>query len=582
MLGARRIAGAVFLVAYLAGCSFYPPPQGVSNAGPNGLDGIESHYHINALDPQSPIPLTKQTLEELQKTDFFRLLDGTTYGLAQGNRLPANWLIQTPNVWNLPAAAVAYVPLDCANCDPDFHLPACQKPPDCEFNPCLPLQASVSRPGMRVRSFCVGQADMVIDRYYNLIRSAEHSVDVTMLQPAADFRFLAALRNAITWLAYSGRDVTMRVMIGNYPPAGTDVLAFLHELNRDTAAAPNSRLNIYVGTTRSCDGVQPCDTLSWNHSKIVAVDGERAILGGENMWTKDYLLADPVHDLSMEVAGPAAHIAHRFADALWQFVCSRPSDDPLNLSYKAETGQREIERGCLSHIELPHEKRGNGGVPILAVGRLAAGIKTGFDDQSLIARDLIWGAATHTIRMVQQDVGFSAFNGADQSWPDSALEKLSDLLTVKHGDVYIVLSNYAAAGPTGDYSNKIPLEAVANHIRDLVKARSGMTEPALSALLCQHLHLAPLRFGPDAMWPDGRPIGVHAKFWMVDDNIFYIGSDNLYPVDLQEFGFIVEDHNASSELLNSYWNHAWQWSRTAAISGDDAPSCVFNPAKSKS
>ena len=40
----------------------------------------------------------------------------------------------------------------------------------------------------------------------------------------------------------------------------------------------------------------------------------------------------------------------------------------------------------------------------------------------------------------------------------------------------------------------------------------------------------------------------------VDDRVFYVGSDNVYPVNLQEFGYIVDDRKAAAELLEAYWN----------------------------
>ena len=102
-----------------------------------------------------------------------------------------------------------------------------------------------------------------------------------------------------------------------------------------------------------------------------------------------------------------------------------------------------------------------------------------------------------------------------------------------------------------------------------------MPDAELDALLCRRLHIAPLRLGPDATWPDKVPIGNHAKFWMVDDRVFYIGSDNLYPVDLQEFGFIVDSRAAAADLRRRYWDPMWRWSSQAAISGAGAPRCVF-------
>ena len=559
----------------VTGCSLYPPPQGVVGAGRQGLDGIARLYDVRPLDPASAVPLSKQAVEELAKTDPLQQLRGVTYELTEGNHLAADWLIQTPNVWGRPAASVPVIPPDCPACKTDLRLPVCRKRPDCDNRPCVVLDASVSRPGMRALRFCTGHSDAVVDRFYRLIISARRAVDVTMLQPPADGRFLAALRNALTWLAYSGRPVTVRIMVGNYPLTGTDVPQFLRALMRDAVAVRHSRLRLYVGKIRSCDGASPCNTLSWNHSKIVAVDARRAIVGGHNMWTADYLLAAPTHDLSMEVEGGAAYVAHRFADALWRFVCSRPANDPLNLAYEASAGKPDYVRGCLSDITLPRQAESTEGVPVLAVGRLAAGIRSGFDDQSLIARDLMLGAARQSIRMAQQDVAFSEFGGSDKSWPDSALERMADLMAQRQGDVYLVLSNYGADGPVGSYSNRIPLEAVGEHVRSLVKARTRLPEAEISALLCRHLHLAPLRFGPDATWPGSRPIGLHTKLWMADDHVFYVGSDNLYPVDLQEFGYIVDDRSASAQIRHDYWDPMWQWSRGAAISGDDAPRCMF-------
>jgi phosphatidylserine/phosphatidylglycerophosphate/cardiolipin synthase-like enzyme len=567
---------AVMLMLLVAGCTFLPPSDGEGAGG--GLPAIMQRYHVEPLDPNSTKLLVKQTLEELEKTDLLRRYKGTTYRLTYGNRLPHDWILQTPNVWGKAAADVPFFPVDCANCDPDLALPSCVSPPDCGGggSRCVPLAASVSVPGRSPRKFCVGHSDASIDLFYNLIASARQSVDIAMLQPAADLRFRAAIRNAITWLAFSGRAVTIRAIVGSHPPTGFDTAAFLRELTRDAAAAPNSRISVYAAAVRPCDGISECGSLSWNHAKIVAVDGRKVIVGGHNLWTSDYLASDPVHDISMIVEGSAARDGHRFADALWGAVCTRPRQDKVNDTYAYLGGAQFDVEECPTTIALPPEDDQNGGVPILAVGRLASGIASSFADQSLIARELMFGAATHSIRMLQQDVAFAVLGSAvERTWPESALADIADLMARKGGDVYLILSNPGAAGPVGNYSNGVPIEAVGQKIHDAVRASTGMADQELSALLCQHLHLAPLRFGPDATWPDGQPIGTHAKFWMVDERVFYIGSENLYPTALQEFGYIVEDKSAVAELRRSYWDKAWKWSRAAAISGDDAPSCMF-------
>ncbi len=56
---------------------------------------------------------------------------------------------------------------------------------------------------------------------------------------------------------------------------------------------------------------------SWNHSKIVAADGVRAVVGGHNLWGKQYLGATPVHDVSGLFEGSVVRAVHRFCDQLW-------------------------------------------------------------------------------------------------------------------------------------------------------------------------------------------------------------------------------------------------------------------------
>jgi len=46
------------------------------------------------------------------------------------------------------------------------------------------------------------------------------------------------------------------------------------------------KLQIYVGAQRTTPW-------SWNHAKMVAVDGLTALLGGENLWADVYLEGQP-------------------------------------------------------------------------------------------------------------------------------------------------------------------------------------------------------------------------------------------------------------------------------------------------
>jgi phosphatidylserine/phosphatidylglycerophosphate/cardiolipin synthase-like enzyme len=570
MIGCLRQAAIAALLLAVAACGLFPPAEGIPQAGPAGMDEVIAHFGIDALKPESGRPLLLQAEAELAKSDPLAIFRGVTYGLSDGNRLPGGWLVQTPKVWGMAAASLPFLPLDCPGCDPDLRLPVCSA--RCPAGRCAPLAASVTRPGARPARYCLGHSDALLDLVYDLLSSAQQSVDITLLQPPADHRFLAALRNAVTLLAHSGRAVTLRFLVGSYPPEGTHTLAFLKELVRDATAVRESRLMLYAASMRPCE--PPACPSSWNHAKIVAVDGRRALVGGHNFWTQDYLLDAPVHDLSMRIDGPAVRAAHAYADALWRFACANSQAGTANESYVYVAGRAFIDTGCLPTLMLPPAAGRSGAVPVLSVARLGSGIVTDFANQSQLARTLLLGAARRSIRMVQQDVAFALPGGEKPSWPNSDLERIADLLAAG-GEVFIVLSNQGATGTEGGYSNGTPIEDVARHIRTVTAVRTGIAEPQLSRLLCAKLNLAPLRFGPDSSWPGNRPIGVHAKFWMIDDRIFHIGSENLYPVDLQEFGYIVDARAAASEIRRDYWDPLWRWSKLAAISGAGAPRCVF-------
>jgi phosphatidylserine/phosphatidylglycerophosphate/cardiolipin synthase-like enzyme len=308
------------------------------------------------------------------------------------------------------------------------------------------------------------------------------------------------------------------------------------------------------------------------------------MVGGHNLWSADYLVDKPVHDLSMHVKGPAAASASRFADRLWQYVCANLDRKP---SVQLATFPDGAGTRCPAALAPPAQSRAvESGQEMLAVARLGAGITTEFANQSDLARDLLFAAARKTIRISQQDLGFK-LGRSNTLFPESTIERLLDFIEQRDGHVYIVLSNPGAIGNSGSsYDNGVTLLELARHLRGVMMrrqdsrdrtARYAITKKpdAINAVLCSHVHLAPFRFGPDPSWPGGKAIANHAKFWMVDDRVFYIGSDNMYPVNLQEFGYILDDGKAATELLGSYWTPLWEWSQRAAVSGEGVEPCIF-------
>ncbi len=576
----------LLLITVLASCSGLLPNSAVSRHMANRFEGavnsatpIAKVIHdrgIRVPDEQSDVPLLEQLQAELVKSDTDRAFAGITYDLTHGNSLPRDWLIQTPVGWGRKASDLRFYPLDCKGCDPDLQLPTCASDADCNGGTCEAKH-----------KVCLGHSDALVLQVDDLIASAQHRVDVTLLAPVPDTRFLGALREALLTLAQRGRPVTVRIMVGHYPTVEVDTDAFVKALTSGLEQAPKARLSVSVAAMRSCVVFEDCDSYSWNHAKIVSVDGVEALVGGHNMWPADYLVDDPVHDLSMRVHGPAAASAAHYADRLWDYVCANLDRKPSISVASFTAGMSLPENGCLPPPPpaLPTARSG-GGVPILAVGRLGAGITKDFANQSELARDLMLGAAQQDIRIVQQDLGF-ALDRADTLFPDSTIDRLLDFLLRREGDIYIVLSNQGAVGKSGStYSNDVSLQTVAHHLREAVERRFERRDPKwryqirtgpdpVNALLCERVHLAPFRFGPDDRWPDRQPIATHAKFWMVDSRVFYIGSDNMYPVNLQEFGYIVDDRAAAQQVIDDYWTPVWQWSSRAAVSGHGVKNCIF-------
>jgi phosphatidylserine/phosphatidylglycerophosphate/cardiolipin synthase-like enzyme len=542
------------------------------------LVALVRERHIAPPDQDSATPLLDQLQAELAKSDRSGRYNGVTYELTRGNSLGADWIVQTPNSWGKRAADLKSFPLDCKNCEPDVLLPSCSSDADCGGGTCgaiWPTANSAAR-----RKVCFGHSDALVRGLYDLIAEAKSSVDITLLQPVPDTRFLGTLRAAFGALARSGRHVSIRVLVGQYPPDNVDTKDFLEKVGADVKDVAGSHVRLSVAAMRSCTSFDDCDSFSWNHSKIISVDGREALVGGHNLYSRDYLLADPVHDLSMRVRGPAAASASSYVDELWQYVCTNIAQS------KAISLSGLPDNSCPPPSRKASPAPTKGGVPIMAVGRLGAGVTQDFANHSDLARDLMLGAAKHDIKIVQQDLGFT-FARADTLFPESNLERLVTFLMRGEGDVYVVLSNEGSYAPDGgNYSNGVALTVLAHHLREMVVARLEAKDPQsryavrtgpdpANAILCDHVHLAPLRFGPDDRWADHDAFASHMKFWMIDDRAFYIGSDNMYPVNLQEYGYIIDDRKAAGELLDAFWKPLWQWSARAAVSGPEVKNCIF-------
>jgi phosphatidylserine/phosphatidylglycerophosphate/cardiolipin synthase-like enzyme len=445
--------------------------------------------------------------------------EGVTYALTNDNALDSDWVLQTPKVWGLSAADVKD-----------------------------------------------GAGVYVADRVTETVASAQSFVDITTLSPFPTGRFESAIVAGLRRLAQSGRPVTVRYLAGWYPGPSGERLGqseYLRKVIQGLQGIPNSKLRIFAGAMR-------VNLFSWNHAKIVAVDGRRAVVGGQNLWDDDYLQVYPAHDLSVALNGSSAFAMHAFADTLWESVC-KYTESSWRPAYW-ESGWHDVKTGCQAKSGVVRTP-GPGTMRVLGAGRLAQlGAQGNAADLAFV---LAFRGSRSTIRIAQQDLGLST--GVQWLFWEAGMQEIAKAL-VRRQHVYIVLSNDGAkAGPNGaSYSSGVPLTGTADRIKsDVAKQPGAPTGKELIDLLCSNLHLTTLRFGPSDQWSNGFKFANHSKFWMVDDQLFYVGSENLYPSDLQEYGVILNDPNAASQMKQQYWDKLWQHSRRVAISGSEAARCYF-------
>lgn len=109
-----------------------------------------------------------------------------------------------------------------------------------------------------------------------------------------DGLFMESIKATLVKLHEKDKEIHVRMMFGNIVGMPVNCTSVLRQL---TVGIPpeSTKLRVWVGAWRK--GV------SWNHAKILAVDGRYLHTGGHNLWDGHYLQFDPVHDLSLELEG---------------------------------------------------------------------------------------------------------------------------------------------------------------------------------------------------------------------------------------------------------------------------------------
>lgn len=509
-----------------------------------------------------------KALYDLLKVEFPHL-DQRMYGYDEkGAVLAQDWLLQTPNVWGKFVSEIPMAELrnPGPGVNPDFRLPICSETGDTSV--CRTIKATVARPGEQPQQLSVGHSTHFVDHFYEEIIKAEEFAFISALGPAPDENFRAALANAVTFLAHTGRNVEVLVYLGYALPLEPykEAKALYDDLTRRSNDLPGSRVRVTVMVSGG--------PLSWNHSKVLVVDAKAAITGGHNYYHHRYLQKDPVSDISMKFTGKMAEYCFHFYRESWnrslQYTARAVVGNrgPLAEAEAATAGMEIAELDFqLPKDMAPATDHESGLVaPALAVGRLSGAWDTEPSERAIL---YLLENATESIKISQQSISW----GWDRIlfWPEKYLNAIASFIITRKKPVYIVQSNTNAKD---GYSSTCSIQQVYEKLMLVAKARPGAPdEKQLRQLFHDHLHIGAIRFGENKAWADKTGFGSHAKFLMVDDELLYIGSHNMYPtgplngkmVGLHEFGIILESREAAKAVLSQYWNQLWKYTYYADI-----------------
>jgi len=307
-----------------------------------------------------------------------------------------------------------------------------------------------------------------------------------------------------------------------------------------------------------------------------------------------------VLDISMTVKGAPAMHAHSFLDVQWKYICAETRDGYFHGRWGAQYPVSTPITYCPPIPFVPeatNHSKASTGVPAFTAGRLGS-IGNSTSDLAIAA---MFDTAVSSIKLAVQDMGpildagpihvpynWYAFG---HHWVMVSLAKA----LVRGVRVEIVQSELKAMDAYGVGWSPQDVASMAMwylaHASDYgIPHQLNSTQ--IKSLVCRNFSVSTVHYIANetgfaesarcpALWlPEGsKPYdcnsqgassqGGHAKYWAVDDTAFYIGSQNLYPNNLAEWGMIVDDVPTTLSTLKQFWDPLWAASAPFAPTGTE-------------
>jgi phosphatidylserine/phosphatidylglycerophosphate/cardiolipin synthase-like enzyme len=196
----------------------------------------------------------------------------------------------------------------------------------------------------------------------------------------------------------------------------------------------------------------------------------------------------------------------------------------------------------------------------LALSRFGCGLGDEFDlvdSHTIFAILAAFRQAKSSLFISNMDLAFRYRDFT--AWADQLFECWCDLLTAadRSISIKIVLSQ---PNDKTYYSWNIQPQEVIEKMNEHIGSRT------VTGSLC----VSTIQYSDSGTYWQGydeiQTVANHSKTWIIDDHLFYIGSDNLYPHRLQEFGYLIDSRSFAANLIETYWTPLWRYSMRNMLS----------------